>query len=273
MVLPLLFTLIVSPRVQAHTRPARPKQGRLKQTRPIAPSKAPPVLLGVVDEEKLAQSRSDFPMLLPKVLPQVVAGRHLRLVVTRQGWKWGQSQMPSIDVTPDVLLLLLKMPASPGALSGAQYDAARHALDALSALDVALRVGNLSYAAYNERLTNTSIAFDAALKGVPESALRTQLLRAMQSFLDLRTAWDASFEAIKQADKQEDKDIEARDKGLVDFLGQALYEQQRPELEKGDQAGREQIRQEAFKSVLSAQEKPAHEVEAADKLLSITFSK
>jgi len=254
MVLPLLFTLVVSPRAQAQPKPL---------------PKGPPVLLGVVDETKLAQSRSDFPSLVTQVLPQVAAKRHLSLVVTRQGWKWGQSKVASVDVTEDAMVLLRNLPLTSGAFSGQQQGAARHALDALSALDVALRVGNLSYAAYNERLTNTSIAFDAALKGVPESALKARLLRAMQSFLDVRTAWDADFETIKRADEA----IEAENKGLLGLFGQAIYEKQRPQLEKDDEAKREKVRQEAFQLVLTAKEKPPYEVEAADRLLSITFPK
>lgn len=234
-----------------------------------AQPKAAPVLMGVVDEEKLAQSRSDFPLLVPKVLPQVAAKRKLTLIVTRQGLKWGQSKVPSVDVTADVLVLLRNLPVTPGALSGEQQAAARRALDALSALDVALRVGNLSYDAYNERLTNTSIAFDAALKGVPEGALKTQLLRAMQSFLDVRTAWDASFEAIKQGDKAS----EDRRAAMRAIMGSLLDAHGRQVIEEGADAERDKVRQEAFKPVRAAQEKPAREVEAADKLLSSLIPK
>jgi len=249
MVLPLLFTLIVSPPVQA-----RPKQGRSK-----APSKAAPILLGVVDEEKLAQSRSDFLMLLPKVLPQVVVGRHLSLVVTRQGWKWGQSKMPSVDVTPDVLALLQKLPASPGALTGAQYGAAGRILSALGSLKSVTALGEMTRDDYQTRLESAYVLYEANLPQVPEGALKTQMETAMQGFLDARATWDICTAKLDLMWKT----LDAKDELQKLHTAEPLYYLIDLDTEKKKKAA--QV--EAFGPLFEAWAKTGEEVDAARRLL------
>lgn len=254
MVLPLLFTLVASPPVQA-----RPKQTRLKQAYPIAPSKAPPVLLGVVDEEKLAQSRSNFPMLLPKVLPQVIARRHLSLVVTRRGWKWGQSQMPHVDVTPDVLALLQRLPASPGALTGAQYGAVGRTLSALGSLKSVTALGEMARDDYQARLESAYVVYEASLPQVPQGALKAQMGTAMQGFLDARTTWDTCSARLDLMWKT----LDAKDELQKLHTPEPLYYLIDLDTEKKKKAA--QV--EAFGPLFDAWAKTGEEVDAARRLL------
>lgn len=230
---------------------------------------SPAMRLGVLDEAKLAQARSDFPTLAARVLPQVIAKRQLALVVTKQGVRFNGAKIPTSDVTSDVLLLLKGWPVTAGALTGEQREAAKRALDALDALGVVLRIGNPSYSTYNERLTNTSIAFEANVKGVPDGALKTQLRQTMQSFLDVRTGWDTSIEAIRIGNQE----IEERYKltrrlaaigATLDPIGtrQHLARMEREETEE-----RDQLRKDSLKPLAAAQQKVFNELEAAEKLL------
>lgn len=237
---PVLFSLVAPAPVQAQP-------------------KAAPVLMGVVDEEKLAQSRSDFPLLIPKVLPQVVAKRHLTLVVTRQGLRWGQSKVPSVDVTNDVLVLLNSLPASPGALTGNQYAAAKRIMSALGSLKSVTRLGNFSQEDYQTRLANAYVVYEANLPQVPEGDLKTQLATAMQEFLDSRATWDVCLQSLDLKWKTIDVDIEREKLKTPEAL------QWRIDLSRDTR--RQKAQDEAYAPLYAAWAKAGEEVDAARKLL------
>jgi hypothetical protein len=230
---------------------------------------APVVRLGLLDETKLAQARSDFPTLAARVLPQVIAKRQLALVVTKQGMRFDGAKIPTSDVTGDVLLLLKGWPVTAGALTGEQRAAAKKALDTLDALGVVLKVGNPSYSTYNERLTDTSIVFESSVKGVPDGALKTQLRQAMQSFLDVRTAWDTSIEAIKKGNQL----IGMRYEIMRAFvapgakLDAASTRQQLAKMEREEAEERDKLQTDSLKPLAATQQKVFNELEAAEKLL------
>ncbi len=232
-----------------------------------AQPKAASMLLGVVDEEKLAQSRSDFPLLAAGVLPQVAAKRHLTLVVSKQGLKWGQSKVPSVDVTGDVLALLRDTPAKDGAFTASQQAAAQKAFDALSALGVALRIGNLSYDAYVERLTNTTILFTPAMRQVPEGALKTRLSEAMQAFTDVRTNWDECTVLLKTRDRELDANQNLRRVLLP------ASERNSPELLQMGADEHAQARREVFRPLKGAQEKPLLLLEIIETMMPASSTK
>lgn len=222
-----------------------------------------PLRLGVVDEARLSQARSDFPMLAARVLPQVAAKRQLSLVVSKQGMRWNSTRFAASDVTNDVLALLKNWPLTAGALTGEQRMAAQKALASLNALGVVLRVGNPSYTSYNERFVDTSIVFEANVKGVPEGALKTKLTQAIRSFLDLRNAWDKSLEDIKRGHQS----IQIRYDTLRSIMGRHTPEDQLTQWTRDEAEEREKVQREALKPLAAAQEKPLQEIVAAEKLL------
>ncbi len=224
-----------------------------------AQPKAASMLLGVVDEEKLAQSRSDFPLLAARVLPQVAAKRHLTLVVTRRGLKWGQSKVTTVDVTGDVLALLKSLPATPGALTGNQYAAARRILSALGSLKSVTSLGNISQEDYQTRLANAYVVYEANLPQVPKGALQTQLATAMQGFLDSRTTWDTCLQSLDLKWKTIDVEIEREKLNTPEPL------QWRIDLSRDTR--RQKAQEEAFVSLFAVWAKAGQDVDAAGKLL------
>lgn len=229
------------------------------QAQPKAVPKPAPVLLGVVDEEKLAQSRSDFPLLATGVLPQVAAKRHLTLVVTRRGLKWGQSKVPNVDVTNDVLVLLKKAPLTLGALTGAQDSAARRILSAVGALKSAITLGGISQDDFQSRLTNIYVVYDANLPLVPTGALKTQLAAAMQGFVDSRTVWSTCVEVIDLKMKTIDAQYELKKLNMPEALQWML---DRPMKQEQDKA-----QEEGFRPLFAAWAKAGQDVDAAQKLM------
>ncbi len=242
LVLPALLTTFTPLPVHAQPKPA-------------------PVLLGIVDEEKLAQSRSDFPLLAAKVLPQVAAKRRLTLVVTRRGLKWGQSKLPSVDVTADVLVLLKKAPLTPGALTGAQDAAARRILSALGALKSVTVLGGITQDDFQTRLSNTYVVYDANLPQMPAGALKTQLATAMQGFLESRTTWTNCLGVIDLRMKTIDAQYELKKLNTPEALQWMLDMPMKKEQDKAQE--------ESFRPLLAAWAKAAQDVDAAQKLMPL----
>lgn len=259
----IVLSGVVSPAFCQTTTPA-PKAPSPKGT-PAQPASA--IRIGVFDEAKLLQARSDFPTLSTQVLPQVVAKYKLTFVVTKQGLRWGGSKLPSVDVTTDILTLLQKLPPTPNALTSEQRDAAKRALGTLSDLEVALRVGNPGYDQYNERVVNTSIAFEASMRDVPDGALKTQLLATQQAFLDLRTAWDTALKTMSTGQDAIKAIYEPLVRAAVTLGNEELVAQTKKEMEDL----LDQKRADAVKDLPAARAKPVRELEASQKLLA-TYS-
>ncbi len=227
--------------------------------KPLHAQPQPALRVGVVDEAKLAQARSDFPLLAARVVPQVAAKRRLSLVVSQQGLRWAGATATRVDVTAEVLALLQKMPTGANALTGAQAGAARQALAALNGLAVATKIGGLSYTDYGTRLTNASIAFDSAIRKVPQGTLRSQLGKAMQSFLEARRTWDFCLELFEIKSMAMDARFER--------LRERTTQSERVQLQFQEKDEREKMTQETYKPLFETWSKAASQVEAAEKLM------
>lgn len=234
------------------------------------------VRIGVFDEAKLLQARSDFPALATRVLPQVVAKYKLTFVVTKQGLRWGGSKLPSVDVTNDVLALLRKIPPSGKTLqtlTAPQQAAAQRAYDALNDLGVALRLSQLNYSQYNERLITATQAFEKNIRGVPTGPLKVQLVRAQRAFLDIATRWNGYNQALINAELREpsihkefQRDIARQFERLPNDADEATYRTQA----EGRRVNAQLLAEEKY-NIEAAQTTAFRELEAAEKLMA-TYS-
>jgi hypothetical protein len=216
--------------------------------------------VGVVDEERLADARSDFATLAQRVLPQVAARRRLSLIVTTRGLWWGGAKTPRVDVTTDVLALLKNMPVTPGALSGAQLGAARRVLDELNALRVVTSMDSVNRTDFDTRLWNASIVFDAAMRQMPAGPLKVQFTKAMEGYTHSRNTREACGEVLIAT-------------GRVLALTQSMeLKTTNPfvhhQLRRKHNAEQEEARLEAYKPLFDEWKKVGEEVERANTMIA-----
>jgi len=235
----------------APARSARPTQ--------VAQPAAGGAPVGVVDEERLARTRTDFPVLALRVLPQVAAKRKLSLIVTTRGLWWGGAKTTRLDVTSDVLALLRNTPVTPGALTGAQLEAARRVLNELNALRVVTALGDVTRADFNTRLANATIAFDAGMRQLPDGPLKAQLSQAMGGYTRSRDLWEVCAKVAVLTQRRLDAEHEMESYKTEPRL--------RVQLEPKHEAESEQGRQKSYQPLFDEWRKVGQEVERANVMM------
>lgn len=272
LVLPLALTATLAMGSSAWCQPTRsskPAATRPSSTRAAATKPTQPPVggmpIGVVDEEKLAAARSDYPMLALRVLPQVAARRKLSLIVTTRGLWWGgdkNTKTPRVDVTADVLALLKDVPVTPGALTRAQLGAARRVLDELNALRVVTGMNNVNRTDFNTRLTNTSIVFDASMRQLPTGSLKDQITKAMEGYTHSRNTWEFCSQLLTVTSRTLARTQSRELKATNPFVHHQLKRKHDEEQEKA--------RLEAYQSLFDEWKKVGEEVERANAMMPPT---
>ena len=120
----MLFALILPGLAQTKVSAQVRKKGIL----PSSPSSATPaiIVIGIIDNARLGKVRADYPSFENRVIPDITKSKHLSAVITKDGLLFGKAELPTVDITDDVILALSKdgslppLPLSPVASSPAQ---------------------------------------------------------------------------------------------------------------------------------------------------------
>jgi len=186
--------------------------------------------LGLVDDIALAKARSDFPVLAPRVLPQIAAQKKLAGIVFKSGIAWSGNGLHWMDVTADVLAKLRSFPvqaAKMPLMSAAQKQASEKAILALTQLKAATSIG-VSFEDFSARLINAQATVETSLAVLPDGALHAAIDQTMQTYNSSLGTW-RDIQSLKplqdrivqvKRDLEDDAPMNSIDKLKLEFARQ-----------------------------------------------------